>query len=347
MKKKLNFAIIGTGNIAKVHAAALTAISNAELTAVFSRSGDGKNIIPPNSPAKCTNNLPEILEDPDIDVISICTPSGEHHKVALLAAQKRKHLLIEKPLEITLQHVDQIIAACIISGVKLAGVFHSRFRPGVQKTAEALQAGRLGQINLILGSVKWYRPETYYRGTWRGTLALDGGGALMNQSIHTVDLVQWFGGPVRSVYGRIATRIHQIEAEDTGSAILEFENGAQGVIQGATSCWPGDPARIEIHGERGTIILEEGRIIKWKLQDATEAEKERMLTLDSITAGGAQDPMGISSEFHRLQIIDLIAAIQENRKPLIDGSEARKAVEIILAIYQSAKKNKPVKLPLK
>lgn len=344
--KKINFAIIGTGNIAKIHARALLHIPEAELVAVLSRHGNARNILPENSKAICTNDPDVILNDPKIDVLAICTPSGAHADIAIPAAQKGKHLLIEKPIEITLEKIDQIIETCRKAEVRLAGVFHTRFRPGVAKTAEAIRNGRLGRINLIQGSVKWFRPEDYYAGTWRGTLALDGGGALMNQSIHTIDLVQWFGGPVKSVFGKVDTRIHDIEAEDTGSALLEFKSGALGVIQGATSCWPGDPARVEIHGEKGNVILEEGRIVQWKLQDTGDEEEQQILNLDTVTGGGAADPMGISYEFHRLQMLDLIHAIKEQREPEVGGAEVRKAVEIILAIYQSSQENKPVQLPL-
>jgi predicted dehydrogenase len=195
-------------------------------------------------------------------------------------------------------------------------------------------------------SVKWFRPQSYYDGSWRGRWATDGGGALMNQAIHNVDLVQWLAGPVASVVGRTARLAHTMETEDTASALLTYANGALGVIQAATSCWPGDPARVELHGDRGTIILEEGRIVVWKLQDAAPGEEEAMLALEQAAGSGAADPMAIGFEKHRRQIVDLIEAIRTGRPPAILGKEARRSVEIVRAIYRSAASHAPVTLPL-
>jgi predicted dehydrogenase len=217
---------------------------------------------------------------------------------------------------------------------------------GARRAKAALEAGRLGKPALADVHVKWYRPQSYYDSSWRGTWALDGGGALMNQSIHTIDLVQWLVGPVTSVFGRTATLAHAMQTEDTAGAVLTFANGALGVIQGATSCWPGDPARVELHGDRGTIVLEEGRIVVWKLADAPPGEEDAMLNLERQDGSGAADPMAIGSEKHRRQIVDLIAAIREGRPPVIEGAEARRAVEIVRAIYRSAATGLPVALPL-
>jgi UDP-N-acetyl-2-amino-2-deoxyglucuronate dehydrogenase len=218
---------------------------------------------------------------------------------------------------------------------------------GVHYAKTALDAGRLGRLTLADVFVKWYRPQSYYDTGWRGTWALDGGGALMNQAIHTIDLLQWLVGPVESVVGRTATLAHQIETEDTASAVLSFKNGALGVIQGATSAWPGDPARVELRGDRGTIVLEEGRIVTWTLADAAPGEAEAMLTLEGQGGGsGAADPMAIGSERHRRQIVDFIEAIRQRRPPRIEGAEARKSVEIIRAIYRSAAADRLVTLPL-
>ena len=342
--KKFQCAIVGAGNIGHIHAQAFAGIPQAELAAIYDHNFESAQKLAQRFSTQAVTSLEAILHDPAIDIVSICTPSGTHARIAVPAARNGKHLLVEKPLDITLESVDQILESARQNKVVLTGIFPSRFRIGTQKTYEAIQNGRLGQIVFIQGNVKWYRPATYYEGTWRGTLELDGGGALMNQSIHTIDLMLWFGGAVKMIYGHTATLHHQIEAEDSATALLQFRNGAQGVIQGATSCWPGDPARIEIHAERGTIVLEEGRIVRWDVQNATSEEVAEMLSLDAVTAGGSQDPMGISFEFHQLQIKDFIEAIQENRPPYVPGEEARKAVEVILAIYQSARTAQPVPL---
>lgn len=347
MEKKLNFVIIGAGNIGQIHAQAIQAIPEAELFGIYDNLVNRAQALAGQFSTRAIQSLDELLNHPAIDVVSICTPSGLHAEIAVPAALHGKHILVEKPIEITLEKIDQIIAASKRTGVTLAGVFPSRFKTGSQLAFQAIQQGRLGKLLLLQGNIKWHRPEEYYRGSWRGTLAVDGGGALINQSIHTIDLFQWFGGPIKSIFGKTGTLRHQIEAEDTASALVEFENGAQGVLQGATSCWPGDLARIEIHGTSGTIILEEGRILRWKLKDAPDDEEVRMLNLDTETKSGSHDPMDIGFELHRRQIADLCAAILNNQTPYVTGAEARKSVEIILAIYQSAKTGEPVTLPLR
>jgi predicted dehydrogenase len=215
---------------------------------------------------------------------------------------------------------------------------------GVQKAKTAIEQGRLGQSVFADAFVKWYRSQEYYDVGWRGTWELDGGGALMNQSIHSIDLLQWLAGPVDSLYANVATLNHEMQTEDTAAAVLRFKSGGMGVIQGATSCWPGEPARVELRGSQGTIILEEGRISTWQLADASPEEEAEMLALETKQGSGSADPMGISYEKHRRQILDMISAIQNDHEPVVPGAEARKAVEIILAIYESAKAQQPVSL---
>jgi predicted dehydrogenase len=282
----------------------------------------------------------------DVDAVVVATPSGNHADVAVAAAKAGKHLLVEKPLDITLARVDDILRAAKEAGVVLASVYPLRFTEGAQKAKAAMDAGRLGQLAMADVYVKWFRPQSYYDISWRGQWKTDGGGALMNQAIHNIDLVQWLAGPVTEVIGRTTTLAHKMETEDTASALLSFANGAQGVIQGATSCWPGDPARVELHGDRGTIVLQEGRIVVWKLQDAAPGEEEAMLALEQSDGSGAADPMAIGFEKHRRQIVDLIEAIRTGRPPAILGEEARRSVEIVRAIYRSAATKAPVALPL-
>jgi predicted dehydrogenase len=344
VSKKIGFAIIGTGKIGRVHALAIQSIPDASLVCVFDRQPASAQQITREFSVQAAISLDEIIQNPAIDIVSICTPSGTHAELALPLAQSGKHLLVEKPLDIKLERIDQIIEAAKAAGVIMTGVLPSRFREGIQKTWQAIQEGRLGKLVLITGNIKWFRSDEYYRESWRGTWELDGGGALMNQSIHTIDLVQWLGGPIESVYGKTATLRHQIQAEDTGTALFEFKNGAQGIIQGATSCWPGDPARIEIHGTEGTVVLEEGRIVRWDLKNATAEEQKGMLSLEKDSFGGSRDPMGISPELHRRQIIDLIDAIRSKRPPLVSGLEARKAVQIILTIYKSSQTGQKIRL---
>ncbi|HXF60331.1 MAG TPA: Gfo/Idh/MocA family oxidoreductase [Caldilineaceae bacterium] len=343
----LRFALIGAGNIAKIYAAAFAAIPEAQVTVVCSRGEAAGQALAAPLAARWLPDYRQAVSQPDVDAVVVATPSGTHGEIAVAAAQAGKHLLVEKPLEITLARVDAILAAAQAAGVILACVFPLRFAEGVRRAKAALDAGRLGRLTLADVAVKWYRPQSYYDGSWRGTWALDGGGALMNQSIHNIDLVQWLAGPVATVFGRTATLAHTMETEDTASAVLTFQNGALGVIQGATSAWPGDPARVELHGDRGAIALEEGRIVVWKLADAAPGEEETMLQLEQAGGSGAADPMAIGFEKHRRQIVDLIEAIREGRPPAIQGAEARRSVEIVRAIYRSAQTGKPVELPLR
>jgi predicted dehydrogenase len=342
----IRFALIGAGNIAKIYASAFAAIPDAQVTVVCSRGEEAGQALANRLGASWLPDYRQAVAQPNVDAVVVATPSGAHGEVAIAAAQAGKHLLVEKPLEITLARVDAILEAAQAAGVVLACVFPLRFAEGAQRAKAALEAGGLGRLTLADVAVKWYRPQSYYDSSWRGKWALDGGGALMNQAIHNIDLVQWLAGPVESVFGRIGTLAHAMQTEDTASAVLTFRSGAQGVIQGATSCWPGDPARVELRGDRGTIVLEEGRIVVWKLAAAASGEEEAMLGLERQEGSGAADPMAIGFEKHRRQIVDLMDAIREGRGPAIEGAEARRAVEIVRAIYRSAQMGAPVTLPL-
>lgn len=344
--KPLGIAVLGAGNIAKVHVEAIRHLPDARVSVVSSRNREHGERLASNCGADWSGDYREAVTHPDVDIVCVCTPSGMHAEFAIAAARAGKHLIVEKPLEITLDRVDSLLAVVRETGVKLTCIFPLRFMDGVQRTKTALEAGRLGCLALADAYVKWHRSPSYYQGGWRGTWALDGGGVLMNQSVHSVDLLQWLGGPVRSVFGRTATLVHAIETEDTASAVLEFEHGALGVIQGATSTWPGEAARLDLRGEGGAITLSEGRITTWKLQDADDEEEKSMLALEQVAGSGSQDPTAITWELHRRQIADMLAAIHENREPIISGAEARKSVEIVRAIYLSAKWGCPVNLPL-
>ncbi len=342
--KKIGFAIIGAGNIGRVHTQAVAVLPEAQLQVICNRGEAAGKSLAEAYGADYASDFRQAVQHDKVEVVCVCTPSGTHAEIAEAAAQAGKHVIIEKPIEITLERVDRIIEAVQQAKVKLTCIFPMRFRLGIQQAKMALTAGRLGRLTLADASVKWYRPQSYYQGSWRGTWALDGGGALMNQSIHTIDLLQYLAGPVETIFGRTATLAHSIEAEDTASAVIAFQNGALGVIQGATSCWPGDRARLELHGDRGTIVLEEGQITTWNLADAQPGETEQMLNLEQSFGSGAADPRGIGYELHRRQIADFIQAVREDRSPLVDGAEARKSVAIILAIYESVRTGNRINL---
>ncbi|MCI0493725.1 Gfo/Idh/MocA family oxidoreductase [candidate division KSB1 bacterium] len=342
MKRRLGFGIIGIGNISNFHARCIEQIENCELKAICSRSEAKAKKAAQEYRVPYYINFVDLIHRDDIDAISICMPSGMHLEPALVASQAGKHIIMEKPIEITLDRADQIIHACQQANVKLSVIFQHRFDEAAQKLKKAVRQEQLGRLILGDAYVKWHRTQEYYeKGGWRGTLKGDGGGALINQSIHTIDLLQWIMGPVKTVYGKVGTFSHKIEGEDLGLALLTFENGAMGVIEGSTSTYPGFSERLEIHGENGTVILEGGEVKTWEIQG--KKEQSEKFTLKEKT-GGASDPMAISIEGHLAQYRDFIDAIENDREPLVNGIEGRKALEIVRAIYQSSNEGRMVQL---
>ena len=249
-------------------------------------------------------------------------------------------------IDVTLEKARILIDVCHKARVKLAVIFQARFLPAVQILKSAIDRDRLGRIIMGDAYVKWYRTREYYEAArWRGTLALDGGGALINQSIHTIDLLQYFVGPVASVFGFAEKKLHlYIEAEDTAVAVLKFKNGALGVIEGATSIAPGFSRRVEIHGEKGSVTLEGNDITAWNLTGTGEEEEALSRLKERDLSNGASDPMALDIGGHRRQMEDLIAAMREDRPPMIDGTEGLKALELVLAIYRSARDKALVEL---
>ncbi|WP_437230012.1 Gfo/Idh/MocA family protein [Planctomicrobium sp. SH661] len=344
------FAIIGTGMIARYHAQAIAAIPNATLIGCFNHNLDRATKFAEEFGCRAYSKLEDLLANPEVDVVTICTPSGAHLEPALAAARAGKHLLVEKPLEITLERCDAIIAACEEAGTLLGAILPSRFSPANVALKKAIEAGRFGRLTLGDTYVKWWRTQAYYDdGGWRGTWALDGGGAYMNQAIHNVDLLSWLMGDVQEVCGLTSTLAHErIEVEDVGTAIVRFKNGALGTLEASTSVYPGLLKKTEIHGTTGSACVEQDSILMWNFQtpDPGDAELLEKYGKGNEVTGGAADPKAISFIGHQRQFEDFIAAIHERRKPLIDGSEGRKSVELILAIYESSKTGKRISLPL-
>lgn len=296
------------------------------------------------------SSLDEMLANPEIDVVTIGTASGAHRDPAIAAANAGKHVIIEKPLEVTLERCDQIIEACEKNGVKLATIFPSRFHRSSQILKKAVNADKFGNLTIGDAYVKWYRSQEYYdSGAWRGTWKWDGGGALMNQAIHSVDLLYWLMGPVQSVVAQTATLAHdRIEVEDVATAALKFKNGALGVIEATTSAFPGSLKKIELHGSKGSATLEEENITVWEFAEPNQEDRnllERMSN-QTETGGGAADPAAIGHHGHCELFRDTLQAIENDTTPLIDGHEGRRSVEIVLAVYQAAKSGTRVNLPL-
>jgi predicted dehydrogenase len=346
--EEIGFGIVGCGMIAEFHAKALQQVKGGRLVGVMSRSEEKSKKTGAQFGVPHFTDLRNFLAVADLKVVCVTTPSGSHLEPTVAAANAGKHIICEKPLEITLDRVDKLIAACDKNKVKLGAIFQARFGEGAQTVKKAVQAGRFGRLTVCDCYVKWWRTQKYYDdGGWRGTWKLDGGGALMNQGIHAIDLLQWLAGKPSEVAAFTGTLAHQrIEVEDTATAALKFPGGALGVIEGATSAWPGVAKRVELSGDKGSVILEDDRITFWKFENETaedDAIRKRFSQAGAI-GGGASDPRAISTEGHRMQLQDMVDAIRENREPRVAGREGRNAVEIILGVYRSAKEGKAVKL---
>lgn len=351
MKDELGFAIVGWGSIAPFHARAIAEIPGARLVAVQSRKptasadvekefGGGIDVV---------QDLDALLKRTDVHVVNICTPSGAHLEPALAAAAAGKQVVVEKPLEVNLERCDRIIDACRKNNVQLCTIFPSRFTDANMALAQAIREGRFGRIALADAQVKWWRTQEYYdSGGWRGTWALDGGGAMMNQAIHHVDLLQSLVGPVREVAAFAALRAHQrIEVEDAIAVALRFESGAVGSIQAATAAYPGLLKTIAVHGDGGSVVIEQDRIVTWQFADERpEDEILRQKNSASATTGGAADPKAISHEGHRRQLAEFVEAVRTDGRPTVDGAEGRRSVEIILAAYHSQATGTVARLPL-
>lgn len=342
----IRFAIIGSGGIAAMHAKAIAAATGAELGAVWSREAErGKNFAK-NQGVDFVADASDLAAREDIHAATIATPSGAHAQAALPFLKNGKAVLCEKPLETSLEKADEMLDAAKKSGAILAGVFQLRLGLGAHALKRAIHLGRFGRLSLCSAYIKWWREQSYYdSGGWRGTWNLDGGGALMNQGVHGVDLLQWFVGMPSEVFafsGRVAHE--RIEVEDTICVALKFPNGAMGVIEASTACKPGTALRIEICGEKGCATLEDDRIVRWEFEEwHEEDEKIRNLPAGAIV-GGTSDPGAIGFEGHRILVEDLVRSIIEKRPPMVPGAEARNAVRLILAAYESASAKRVISL---
>ncbi len=344
------FGIIGCGMISSFHAKAIAALPNAELRMVQSRSEANARRVAEENGCEWATDLDTMLARDDIDVITVCTPSGAHLEPVVAAAKAGKHVIVEKPLDISLERIDAMVEACDEAGVQLGGVFQSRFHETSALIRDTLASGRFGKLTLAEATVKWWRDQAYYDdGGWKGTQALDGGGALMNQSIHAIDLIQWLLGPISEIAAFKATLAHErIDVEDTAVACVRFDNGCLGIIQGATSVHPGFLKKLEISGDKGSVIIQEEDITFWQFEDETEddARIREEFGARTTTGGGASDPSAISFEGHRRQFGVFLQALDDGEPTPLDGREARKAVEIILGIYNAAESRTVVSLPL-
>ena len=344
----IGFGIVGTGSIARHQAAAMAELEGAAAVAVLSRDQGRAGAFAEEFGTEPYVDLDAFLTDPDLNAVSVCTPSGAHLEFIEAAARAGKHVIVEKPIEISAERCDRIVEIAESAGVAVAGIFQSRYYDNAREVKRAVEHGRFGRFTMGDAYVKFYRTQDYYdSGGWKGTIALDGGGALMNQGIHAVDLLLWLMGPVARVHARTKILGHErIEVEDTAVATLEFENGALGVIEGSTATYPGLLKRVEISGTAGTAVIEEEDLRTWQFAEEGPEDDEIRHAYSAATSsgGGASDPMAIDTTAHARQLADFVDAIEHGRPPEVDVHEARRAVDLILAVYESARTGRSVEV---
>jgi UDP-N-acetyl-2-amino-2-deoxyglucuronate dehydrogenase len=340
------FGIVGCGVIAPTHANAIAGLHGAHLVAVTDIVPEKAKAFAEERGVAWEADLDALLARRDIDVVSVCVPSGLHADIGVRAARAGKHLVVEKPIDVTVAAADRLLDAAESAGVLLTVISQHRFDTGPRRLRELVDEGRLGRLILGDAIIKWYRSQGYYEsGDWRATWALDGGGALMNQGVHYVDLLAWIMGPVQEVTALCATQAHAIEVEDVALALLRFRSGAVGLLQATTAAYPGFPERLEISGTGGSVVIEAGELRVAELVDEKgEVGAYGGSPGPSASAGAtaAADPAAVADAAHQTQLADFLTALDGDGRPLVTGEEARANVAVIRAVYDSARSGRPV-----
>ncbi len=340
MPKDLNIALIGSGAVAPHHINAWKQVNDAHVSIVMSEPEEKCREFASKFELECMQDFDAILNNPEIDILDIVVPSGAHAELGIAGAKAGKHILVEKPIDVTLEKADALINACQQADVTLGVVSQYRFMEPTQKLYKYVREGKLGDLIEGDAYIKWFRsPEYYASGDWRGTYELDGGGPFINQGIHFIDMLLSVMGPVKNVYAKTRNVAHpEIEVEDIGIAMVEFVRGAFGIIQASTAIYPGLPARLEIHGTKGTICVEGEKLAFLDVQG------EKPFKAGKVEAAGAADPMSIDVAPFVREFEDFVSAIRERREPVVNGAEARRSLQLILAIYESSNTGKKIKL---
>ncbi len=344
--RQFGFGIVGTGVISATHAKAIDPIPGARLVAATDLVPERAREFAAKHDCAAEPTLDTLLARDDVDVVAVCVPSGLHAEVGVPAARAGKHLVVEKPIDVSLAAADQLIEAADAAGVALTVISQHRFDPGLVELRRLIDAGALGRLLLGEASTKWFRSQAYYdSGPWRGTWALDGG-SLMNQGIHYADLLRWSMGPVAEVSAIWTTGNHDIEAEDTTLSVLRFTSGAVGTLVSSTVVYPGFAERLEVSGTGGTVVVEHGAIARSELTDdaASLGLRGTRLPRPAAEPGAAANAAALGVSSHTAQIADLLAAVDEGRSPAITGRDARDTLELVLAVYESAREGRPVVL---
>lgn len=347
MEKEIGFGIVGAGMISHYHAKAIAAVPGARVAAVMSTGKERREAFAREYGVPGYENMEALLADPGVDAVCIATPSGAHLEPAVAAAKAGKHVCCEKPLEITPERAQGIIDACRENKVVLAPIFQYRYSKGAKLIRRALDSGRFGKLLMSNARIKWFRPQSYYdSGVWRGSWKMDGGGCLMNQSIHAIDLFVNFTGLPTEVFGYADTANHErIEVEDNAVACVRFANGALGVIESSTACEPGWPLEVEISGTRGTAAMKSETLCRWDFidKDPLDAEAGELLKTPAGNSG-ASDPKSISVDGHIAVIADMVRTIRTGENRVIDGAEAKLPIQVICGVYEAVRTGKPTRL---
>jgi UDP-N-acetyl-2-amino-2-deoxyglucuronate dehydrogenase len=338
----VRFAIVGTGVAARYHAQAIRACPDAQLVALCRPGGEPARAAKAESEfgVPCDTDLDRLLSRPDVDAVCICTPSGEHARESVAALRSGRHVLVEKPMALTLEDADAMIAAARAAGAVLGVSLQRRTEPAYRAAHDAVASGGFGKLVLATTTVPYWRSAEYYANTpWRGTWATDGGGALMNQGIHLVDLLLWIAGDVAEVQSVASTSTHRIEVEDDLVATLRFASGALGSIVATTAAAPGFPHRIEVYGDRGGTQIEGEAVVRWE----GAPEHRPSLSEAPASAGSGGSPTGLAPQGHARCLADFVAAVHDKRPPLVSGEEGRRSLALVLAIYEAARTGKPTR----
>jgi UDP-N-acetyl-2-amino-2-deoxyglucuronate dehydrogenase len=332
--------LIGGGNITETHARAARAIPDVEIAAIFGTNAEKVDRLCREYGGKPHGNFAEFLAHRPMELVAMGSPSGLHAEQGIAAARHGLHVLTEKPIDITVERADALIAETRKAGVQLGVFFQDRCKPDILSVKHAVDAGVLGNPILVDARVKWYRPPEYYANSrWRGTRALDGGGALINQAVHTLDLMLWIFGEVKAVQAICKTALHAIEVEDTLIAMLEFANGALGVLQATTSVFPGYPRRLELTGSEGTLIIEQDRLLT---ADLKNQPPDLLNSSEADKNVNSSSPIVSDARGHQAVLEDFLRAIRTNTKPRCDGEEGRRSLALVQAIYEACRTGKRV-----
>jgi predicted dehydrogenase len=334
--------LIGGGNISETHARAARAIPDVEISAMYGSNTEKVNRLCSEFGGQAYSSFEAFLAHRPMSLVAIGSPSGLHAEQGIATARRGLHVITEKPIDISVERADALIVEASKAGVKLGVFFQDRCKPDIVRVKDAVNAGVLGRPILADARVKWYRPPDYYlKSRWRGTKALDGGGALINQAVHTLDLMQWIFGDVRNVQATCKTALHKIETEDTLIATLEFTNGALGVLQATTSTFPGYPRRLELSGSEGTLIIEQDRLLSADLRNPQES---LLKNSEADRNPSSSSPVVSDARGHQAVLMDFLQAIEKNTTPRCDGREGRRSLVLVQAIYAACRSGEPVNL---